>query len=92
MPVGVVAKLNPETGRLQLQPGDVLLFFTDGLIEQKNNENDEYGLARVQEYLTGSTEKNLKTRRIELLEGFHTFRNQTPLHDDVSLLMIRYKG
>ncbi len=92
MPVGVVETMNPEIGRLQLQPGDDLLFFTDGLIEQKNDDNQEYGLAPVQEYLTGSSGKNLKTRRIELLEGFHAFRNQTPLHDDVSLLMIRYKG
>lgn len=92
MPIGVVHDLRPEISRYQLEPGDLLLFVTDGIIEQTNEIGEEFGLGRIKQFLMESTSKSLKTQRIELMERFHSFRKQTPLHDDVTFLMIRYKG
>ena len=40
-----------EEGSFQMQPGDVFLIYTDGLIEARNAEGAFYGRRRIEEAL-----------------------------------------
>ncbi len=45
LPLGIMAKASYECGNTTLLPGDLLLVFTDGLVEAENNRKEEYGEA-----------------------------------------------
>ena len=49
LPVGLVPKATFEEGRIHLGPGDAALFFSDGVTEAINGEEEMYGLPRLQE-------------------------------------------
>jgi phosphoserine phosphatase RsbU/P len=55
-PVGVVAELDLGEARVQLEPGDLVLFSTDGVHEARDRHGVEYGLDRL-------------TRRIQTARG-----------------------
>ncbi len=91
-PIGVMEEVNPEVFHYSLEPGDLLLLISDGIIEQENKDGEEFGLKRLKDFLVANRDNDLKTVRVRLLEDFHRFRQHTPLHDDITFLMLRWKG
>lgn len=91
-PVGVMETLNPEVFAYNLQPNDLLLLVSDGIVEQENQDGEEFGLKKLKDFLNANIDKDLKTVRVRLLEEFHRFRRHTPLHDDITFMMLRWKG
>lgn len=49
LPLGLFAEAEYETTRLQCEPGDTLLFYTDGLVDAVDPEDNEFGAERVAE-------------------------------------------
>jgi phosphoserine phosphatase RsbU/P len=47
-PVGLFAEWNYDEGAVQLDPGDVVLAYTDGVIEAANADGEEWGLEGLQ--------------------------------------------
>ena len=45
--VGMFADVEYPVSRFALQPGDVLVMYTDGVIEAENESGEEYSLARL---------------------------------------------
>ncbi len=81
---------SPETkykkGSVTLEPGDVLLAFTDGLSEFANAEGREFGERRINKCLSKSADAkaDLDTFRKNLLKEFKNFQKETPLPDDLT--------
>jgi sigma-B regulation protein RsbU (phosphoserine phosphatase) len=91
-PIGVMEEINPQVFHYSLEPGDLLIMVSDGIVEQENTGNEEFGLRRMKDFLVANKDKDLKTVRVRLLEEFHRFRGHAPLHDDVTFMMLRWKG
>lgn len=47
LPLGVLAEENWPESELELRPGDVLLLYTDGIIEGMNDAGEPFGLERL---------------------------------------------
>ncbi|MGA8768416.1 MAG: PP2C family protein-serine/threonine phosphatase [Candidatus Acidiferrales bacterium] len=77
------------SGRVQLQPGDLLFIFTDGVVEAVNDAGEEYGearlLPRIQNPPPESSGETLK-RVMEDVNAFVGFARQ---HDDITCLVLR---
>lgn len=60
-------KKNMEEKRFQFEPGDSLLFYTDGLVEARNNKNEEYGFERLDGLMSiyGSLHAKTITQKIQ---------------------------
>jgi serine phosphatase RsbU (regulator of sigma subunit) len=70
---------------LQLQPGDVLVAFTDGLVESRSRSLDE-GLAAVADALVAARGASAQVVRDHVLSALLDGR---PRDDDVTLLVAR---
>ena len=46
-PLGIIKELNFSVKRIQLKPGDTLFFYTDGLVEATNAQNEQFSLTRL---------------------------------------------
>ena len=84
--LGAESTRNRADHEVQLRPGDTVVFYTDGLVEQSNLSLDD-GTARVVRQLERSGREPLDRLSDELLAGL-----KRPIADDVALLAVRIPG
>lgn len=91
MPVYAFENYVYKEESLQMEPGDRLLLYTDGVTEAMNDKNEFYGRKTTLE-----TFSRLKTMPFEelvdrTLADMKTFSNKTEQNDDITILCIEYK-
>ena len=89
MLLGMAADAPFRTGRVELGAGDILLAYSDGVIESCNNVDQEFGDERLESELrlarTGSADRVL----FSILGAVQDFAAPHPLTDDTSLVVVR---
>lgn len=73
-----------ELVTVQLEPGDRLLFFSDGLTESMNTQGDEFGPERISQVLQESRGDDLS----ELQSAVEGWSQNMPQHDDLTLVSV----
>jgi serine phosphatase RsbU (regulator of sigma subunit) len=77
----------------RLQPGDRVLFFTDGVVEAKSTEGDDFGVARLADLLVrASLEQLAQSETLRRLSASVLAHNGATLSDDATLLLLDYHG
>ena len=89
-PAGLMASNSMECEMLQLEPGDTLVLFSDGVSEATNTVQDFYGEDRLLILLSscaGASAKDIVTRVMEDVRAFAAGAKQS---DDITILAARY--
>jgi sigma-B regulation protein RsbU (phosphoserine phosphatase) len=81
-------------GSTILEPGDRLIFYTDGVIDVKNPEAKVWGERRFLKALSHSLAGHATTQDSVsgVVENLAEYRKSTPLDDDVTLVICKFKG
>ena len=91
LPLGINAALPYHSGTARLGPGDLLLIFTDGLVEAEDDREREYGEERmlpvVQALQSASAAESLK----RIMSSVDAFVGLTRQHDDITCLVLRMR-
>lgn len=74
---------------IQLRPGDVLLLYTDGVIEAERQE-EYFGLERLIEVLKSSLSQPADEIINQILNAVEQFKEQDYYNDDTTLVCIKY--
>lgn len=88
MPLGILEENRWEQREVSFAPGDVLLLYTDGVIEAENEMVRPYGRERLRacaEGLVGGTAVQFKEG---ILQDVERFVGERPLPDDLVLFVI----
>jgi len=88
MPVGLFSNAQYEVRTIQLQQGDALLLYTDGLTESEVN-NIEYGEDRVINYLASTNGQASKSLINELINDHTQWLSNNKPADDLTVLAIK---
>ncbi|NPV00135.1 MAG: SpoIIE family protein phosphatase [Brevinematales bacterium] len=91
MPLGI-QPLEPQADKLILHDGDILMIITDGIVEQTNPQNEEYGEKRIWENFIKYKETDIKNLKKELFADIKKFRATQPQNDDMTILFLEYKN
>ena len=90
---GTVLGLMPELGydefSVDLQPGDVLAVYSDGVTEAARLDDEEYGEDRVAEALKRLREQDAEEIVEAMLQDIADFTDDAPAADDVTLMVAR---
>ncbi len=78
-----------EEGVLPMQPGDLMLLYTDGLTETMNRDGELFGLDRLREALLAYREGPLQNYGLTILRRVSDFRDGYPPSDDVSFIALK---
>ena len=89
LPVGIEFDINPLICSFQVQSGDTLLIFSDGIPEQDNLAGEEFGEDRLINLLQEAVKQNKPLNKI-LPKALEDFRQNTPQHDDMTFLLFRF--
>jgi serine phosphatase RsbU (regulator of sigma subunit) len=91
-PVGMFEKVEYESAWVTLEPGEFLVIYSDGVSEAVNVESrllEEQGLRRILGNCNGRTVQELADA---IREGVRAFTAGAPQSDDITILVIEYKG
>jgi len=81
-----------EEERSMLEPGDVLVVYSDGVTDAEAPDGEMFGDERLLECLSGPSVLSVEAVRDRLLGAVKSFVKDRPLFDDVTVLAVRYLG
>jgi phosphoserine phosphatase RsbU/P len=81
-----------EERTLQLQPNDVCLFYTDGIVEARNAEGEEFGYERLLQAAQQCKHMQAEEIKEQVLSSVRTFLGTNPYNDDVTLVVVKWLG
>ena len=84
-PIGVVPEAEFAACEFQLQQGDVVATFTDGIIEAMNGNKDQYGFERLEAAMDDQSASTSEIMQI-ILKDVKKFVGKTPPSDDLTLV------
>jgi sigma-B regulation protein RsbU (phosphoserine phosphatase) len=90
--MGALEQATFDDETVPLQPGDLLVVFSDGVTEARNSDGEDFGeerlLACVERHRALAPEALLKS----LLDAVQRFSPDPALRDDCTVLVLRYSG
>jgi sigma-B regulation protein RsbU (phosphoserine phosphatase) len=77
---------------VQMQTGDKILLYTDGLLESRNTRKDLYGKSRFYDVLKKHRHEPIRKMVDAVYANVNEFRHQAKPDDDISILGVEYHG
>jgi hypothetical protein len=90
--LGLLPNARFEQGVERLEPGDVLVLYSDGVIEAANASGEEFGEQRLIAAVQSNVHADPGEIRDRILGAVREFTGSDRLDDDQTLLAIRYAG
>jgi sigma-B regulation protein RsbU (phosphoserine phosphatase) len=88
VPIGLLDDQDYDQVRVQAEPGDLLLLYSDG-IEDQLSELEDYGRNRLRELVVANCSRTPRELVDAIFQDLDTFRGATPLTDDQTTIAIR---
>lgn len=91
-PIAIVDDAEYEQGVLQLQPGDRLCLVSDGVLEQMDASDEQFGEARLRAFLCERADRSVEECVEQSVQTLAGFAGTTSFMDDVSLMLVDWVG
>jgi serine phosphatase RsbU (regulator of sigma subunit) len=93
IPLGVMEETAWSRKSVEIEPGDALVLYTDGITDAQNTSEEFYGLERLQKALSGLCGKSADEIRDALREEVRAWVGNAAQFDDITLMvLVRLKG
>ena len=87
--LGVLPAASFVTGHVELCAGDILLAYSDGILELSNNADEEFGYERLESQLRRAQAGSAEAVLFSVLGAVQDFAAARPQADDMSLVVVR---
>lgn len=77
---------------VQLNLGDVVVLYTDGITEAENHLGEHYGLERLCHVVQKNCQKSAQEIRKLAIENLHQYIGEQKVYDDITLVIIKQKS
>src|SRR5262245_43028304 len=89
IPVGLFPDSKYQELDLELRAGDVLVFYTDGLVESRNENNEDFGLKRLAQIVFEHGDDTAEEILNVLVRAVDEFSSGMPPNDDRTLIVVK---
>lgn len=86
--IGVIDGVSWEEKNVQLNNGDLIFIFTDGVTEAQRND-EQYGDKRMENIVTATRDKNPGETIDILMKDINDFMGDAPRSDDITIMAIK---
>lgn len=90
--LGLMERAPFEQETLQLEPGDTVVLFSDGVSEALSAAGEEFGEDRIRQVAEAHAADPVAALVDRLVDAVGQFATGTSQHDDVTVMVVRYKG
>ncbi|MFZ2726673.1 MAG: SpoIIE family protein phosphatase [Methylococcaceae bacterium] len=90
LPLGKDENIVYEQGTTEMDVGDRLFLYTDGIVEEENMAGDYFGYERLEELLAIHAESDAETLRDRVLESLTEHVGHSNFNDDVTIFYVEH--
>jgi sigma-B regulation protein RsbU (phosphoserine phosphatase) len=90
-PVGLIEEADYPSARLQLEPEDTLVLFSDGVTEAEDPDHELFEVTGLTKVLEGRVDESVEELKQVILDGVRAFTRGASQSDDLTLLVVRYR-
>jgi len=91
MVLGVTDDCLYEQETIGVAPGDLLIGYTDGITEARNEQDQEYGEERLEKLVSQHGSLSAGALQQRILEDVHQFISGTEQRDDITLIVVKVR-
>ena len=91
LPLGISSTAKFPSAQVELQPGDTLVLFTDGVVEAFNSAGEEFSDARWVNLIRGLPSLTAQDTLRSLMKSLDDFVGTTRQSDDITCLVLQTK-
>jgi len=91
LPLGMLESAEYFVETAQLEPGDKIVIYSDGLTEAESPDNQFFGAPRLRDLLRQNAASNCDTLHAAILESVEKFTEGCVLSDDITLVVLEYR-
>ena len=90
-PLGAFPDTEYNKRTFDLNPGDLIILYSDGITEAQNSEKNFYGLERFKRLISRLETDRLSAEKIKnkIADDIRRFTGNSPQHDDMTLVVIK---
>jgi len=88
-PLGLLPTPPGETQTREFDPGDVLAFYSDGLVEAFNENDQDFGIQRLGKIVASRSDQPAATIVEDVYSAVRRFTGDRAWHDDATLVIVR---
>jgi serine phosphatase RsbU (regulator of sigma subunit) len=88
--LGAMPNVGYEEHAMQIDPGDTLFMYTDGLTDRKNTGGDLYSIERIAHLLENSADSDLGSVYDRIYEDITGFGATEEFRDDIAFVLTRF--
>jgi PAS domain S-box-containing protein len=88
LPIGVLPNTKYHESNLQMNSGDCLILYSDGVTEAQNNSDQQFGAEGLVKTIDKCREKTTERKVDEVIEAVKIWRGSSKIEDDVSVLAV----
>ncbi|MDA2930442.1 SpoIIE family protein phosphatase [Acidobacteria bacterium AH-259-O06] len=90
--IGFIDNLKFEAARQRLRPGQLLVFFTDGVTEAQNPCEEFFGQERLRAVIREQADKDAQTLMERIYQAVKDFTQNHPQSDDLTMIVLKIEG
>jgi len=87
--LGIAPDIEYPSHTVQLEPGDTVMLYTDGITEAMNGDGEQFGVERMHEVFAESPPENSEQALKAMFDAVRNFVGDTPQSDDITCLVVR---
>ncbi len=88
IPLGILPSYEYETGEVTLQPGDLMVLYSDGITEAGARDGEEFGEARLLSLINANRQRPLGEIQDHILRAVRAWTGDE-VEDDITLVLAR---
>ena len=88
-PLGLFEDVSYDEMSLNLDPGDIVVFYSDGITDTQSSSGEYFGWQRLQSLIAANAELSAAQLADRILGGVDEFSGGAPLADDRTLLVLK---
>lgn len=88
-PLGILPTADFEVGETQLQPGESLVIYSDGVSEANNLKEEEFGMERLSDVIKRNLTASAAGLRDKVESALSAFTQTAPANDDITLVIVK---
>jgi serine phosphatase RsbU (regulator of sigma subunit) len=90
--LGAMPQANFQSGKVRLNPGDMLIAYSDGVTECRNSKDEEFEIGRLSAAAGALNGASANQALFSTLAAVLDFADTCPPGDDLTLLVVRRRG
>jgi serine phosphatase RsbU (regulator of sigma subunit) len=87
--LGVLEDVELEEREIDVMPGDILIFYTDGVSEAMDADGQQFGAERLRQVLAASPGGSAPATLAAVEDALRAFTGDTAQSDDIALFVVR---